>query len=70
MDFKNIIQKFSGIVSTKFMVMMVIISLLLIFYDSKNLEKLELDKDSKIAKYTGIVYLFLGIGLYVVTKFI
>lgn len=68
MDIKSIISEVASIISTRFMIMMVFIALILIFYDSKILDQEGATKDSKMAKYWGITYLFLGIGLYIAVK--
>ena len=70
MDLKKFITEAASIFSMQFMLMMVFIALILIFYDSKVLEKNGASKDSKMAKYSGITYLFLGVALYIAAKFV
>ncbi|MBC7959908.1 MAG: hypothetical protein H7X94_08575 [Vallitaleaceae bacterium] len=67
---KNFLREFASIASVQFMLMMVIIALILIFYDSKKLKEKGAMTDSKVAKGFGISYLILGIGLYIAGKFI
>ncbi|PKM52604.1 MAG: hypothetical protein CVV02_00265 [Firmicutes bacterium HGW-Firmicutes-7] len=67
---KSYLREFSSIMSMQFMFMMVIIAILLIFYDSKKLEKKGAVKDSKMAKYAGVAYLILGITLYITAKLV
>lgn len=70
MDIKSIIKEIASIMSSRFMFMMLIIACILIFYDSKALKREEIYKESKIVKCIGIVYLILGIGLYIGGKYI
>lgn len=67
---QDFLQRFSGIVSAQFIFMIVIIALILILYDSKSLAKMNFHKESKMAKISGIVYLFLGLILFIITRFI
>lgn len=64
------LSEIASIASVQFMIMMIIIALILIFHDSKNLKKKGATKDYKIAKGAGICYLILGIGLYVFGNFV
>ncbi|PKM94827.1 MAG: hypothetical protein CVU84_07840 [Firmicutes bacterium HGW-Firmicutes-1] len=67
---KSILREFSSIISMQFMIMMVIIALILIFHDSPMLEKKGATKDSKMAKFCGVVYLILGVSLYFAAKIV
>ncbi|MBC7958604.1 MAG: hypothetical protein H7X94_01945 [Vallitaleaceae bacterium] len=67
---KNVLREFASIASVQFMLMMVVIALILIFYDSKKLNEKGATTDAKVAKGFGISYLILGIGLYIAGKMI
>lgn len=67
---KGFLREFSSIMSFQFLLMIVIVAFILIFYDSKNLEKQGATKDSKLAKYCGVMYLIFGISLFVVAKLV
>lgn len=67
---KNFLGEIASIASVQFMIMMIVIALILIFHDSKNLKKKGATKDYKIAKGAGVCYLILGIVLYFFGKII
>ncbi len=67
---ENFLSQLKSIGSLQFMLMMVILGLILIFYDGKILKKKGATKDYKMAKGAGICYLIIGIGIYVFGKFI
>lgn len=69
MELKDILKELSSIFSIRFMIMMILIAIVLIFIDSKTLEQDGASRDSKLARFSGIAYLFLGIGLYIAAKF-
>lgn len=65
---KTVIREIASIVTVQTMLMMIFVALLLIFYDCKKMKKKGAPKDYKIARFVGISYLVLGIGLYLVGK--
>ena len=63
-----LLEKFGSVFSVRFVIMVVIIGLILTFWDSKKLKQENMKKEYKMAKVLGILYLSLGIVLYIAGK--
>jgi len=68
MKLEDILKELSSIFSIRFLIMMLLIAAILIFVDGKTLEQEGASRDSKLAKFSGMLYLFLGIGLFIAGK--
>lgn len=64
------IQEFKSIYSVQLMILVLGIGVFLFFVDYKKLKKREYLKDANLSRKLGIVYVVIGIGLYIVKKII
>lgn len=66
----NILNKFGSVLSMNFVVMVIIIGLILLIWDRKVLYRKKEKKEHFISMILGIVYISLGVVLFIVGKII
>lgn len=66
----NILNKFGSIFSNNFVVMLIVIGLVLLIWDVRVLSRKKRKKEYMIAKVIGIVYISLGVVLFITGKII
>lgn len=67
---KDSLRDLASIFSINFMLITVGVALYVLLHDCKALKKKELMREYKMAMFSGILYLVLGVGLYIAGKFV
>lgn len=67
---QNFLKTFAEIFDINVMVLFLIAAAFLLYPDAASFKKQGLQKEYKLAKIMGYVYIVLGIGLYTIARFI